>query len=233
MKRYFISMICLIIILIHCAAPKTFVHPEYQKKKITDAKLLISATADSNVVHNENVFEDIGFKLSKNDYLTIFGQTLENNLEVRSKFLSVDYIKSDTEGLTSQNLKVNEEETITLKLPENPLKTEIRGSVFILYLQDVDITMLKERTETSKPNKYYGSSGTSASQIKVENIQFHNYYVSANAKFAIVDNKNSKVVSYGSLAAKEQYMIPNSAQDVMNKTVRILVKDILNGTPFK
>ncbi len=233
MKKFTLGFIILVILTFGCKAPQTFVSPDYQNQNIDTAKLLISTPADSNVVYNHKVFEDIGFILSRDEYLTVFGQALEENLETRSNFLSVDYIKHNNKSLISQSLKINEDKMINLNLPGKPLETNINGSVFILFLQDLDITMLKEPYETSKPNKYYSSSGSTASQVKVENMKFNNYSIAAEVIYAIVDNKNANVVSYGSITSKEQYMVPNSVEDVMNKTVRGLVKNILNSTPFK
>jgi len=230
---YFTLFLVILSIFMSCTSKNTFVKPEYRDKKIRNATLLIPPIVCTDIIHNEEIFNEIGISHAKEVYFSLFSDNFKKFLKSKSTFQKVDYLAYQLQSeFENYVLNLNEKEKINIDLPKKQIEFDSSGEVYILFLQDLIVSFSKEQKETSLPVKHYTVTGDTEKEAIFHSLKMYNYYIKLQTKYAIFDNTLCKVVSYGNVTVKEKYFMPKVIENLMEESINKLVKDILENTPF-
>ena len=220
---------------IACQSKSRLVRPEYRNQKIKNATLLIAPVNSVTFTLSDELKNEFGFNVSEKENFTLFSNSLKQFLKTQSTFDKVtyaDYIVEPELEPCILELGGNKKMTINLPKSEQFVKSDSLPEVFVLFLQDVGVSFIKEQKDTSVPVKYYTTTGVTAKDMKLQLQKDFNYYIIHSGTYAILDGKSQKLVSYGKINVKRQYLGLDGFEEAMNKSIIKIVDTILKGTPF-
>jgi hypothetical protein len=232
--RYLILNITLGLILISCSGQKFTIAPEYLNKKISDGTLLIPTIDKIIIKQDEQLFNDEELNNIEKECFKLLGDLLKNNLKSGSSFREINYVELKTKpNLESQTLILSNGDKIYLNIPTSHIEVKHAGNIYLLFLEDVNLALIKEQTDTSDPAKHYTVAETDDNDVKIQKAKFYNYYLLFQMKYLIYDNANDKVVSYGTSSLKQRYKNQNNTENLLTIAIEKAAKEIISGTPFE
>jgi hypothetical protein len=233
-RLYFLLLTLLGLTLISCSGQKFTVAPEYRDRKINDGNLLIPTIDKIIINQDDKFFTDDDLVKIEGECFKLMGNNFKDYLKANSAFQHVNYIElKNKPDFDAQILDLNNDDRIYLNVPKAPVEINIPGKMFLLFLQDVSLSLSKESRDTSDPAKHYDISASDTHDIKITNSKNFNYYLIFQMKYLIYDNANGKIVSYGSSSVKQKYDLTQNVDDLVIKAIEKISKEVVAKTPFE
>jgi hypothetical protein len=215
--RFIISTFLLGLLLISCGVSTTVLMKEYEGQKLTGKQIAIVRLFEQPMISNkDDVIDDLGPGIPEEVYSSFFNEKFVNVFKNSNRFSNVYYIdnlsKSELEELT---LNINNEEQMKFFLPSVDSKISIE-SEFILFIDNLQVSRI-----AAQSGNWIGGNYSGGSFGKL----YHQMY------FAIWDNSQGKVVSYGRVE-EDTSVIFALTRDNWFSVIRGLCNKILASSPF-
>ncbi|MCX6170787.1 MAG: hypothetical protein NTX65_15715 [Ignavibacteriales bacterium] len=233
-NRKDLFFLLIIPIFISCASKNYIINPEYRDKKISNANLIIPTIKDVNFSQFSNIFSEDEVKRIKHDFSLLLSENLRNELKSRSTFSDIKYasFKSKPE-FGSKVFDLNEKEKISFSLPKNRIESDIAENVFLLFLEDVTLSLINEEKDTSDPAKHYSVTSTPGNDPLLNPAKFYNQSLHLDLKYCLYDNNNGKTVLFGRFSEKQKFTEISVAENIIKKGIEKFAKKVFENTPFE
>lgn len=216
-----------------CSGQKTFILPEYQGKTFTKPGLFIVPERDTLSILDQKLFYEVGLNLSRINILDGFNNSLKNMILQESNFNSIGLLETDISPiLATKFLNFGSSKKLNMELPSNPLKIQYDGDIFLLLIDDLKVVFSKSKRESSDPAKSYTVSRTPGDNNLLHNMKSYEYFVSIQVKYALIDNQNTGLISYGIVSSKDDFDLNKGFNGLLDGMLKDLAKAILADTPF-
>ena len=236
MKRSIVYFIFgwLLIILASCAPQSRFINPEYSNKIITHPLLLLPQFENSDFIKNENLFNDLDIYYTREEYYAYFISNFEKSIKDQSTFEKIQYMSYETTPhYETRILDLNKKEKFTFDLPSQPIKLNVSGSVFILFLEDLVLSFVKKTKEATTSTRTYTASGVTEKDVKLDAIKEYKYYITLESKYVLYDNNTGDLVSYGTVTNLERFIPPTPIENSIRRLIKDFAGNIFKQTPFE
>lgn len=207
--------------LIGCTQGSVVVMKEYKAHKTMDKKVTIVKLFDkATILNTDDVVDDLGAGVPDEVYNTFFAENFTTEIQKNWCCNKAEFVgKEKISGLEEKELEINSKEKMKILLPRENTKigTDSLASDFFLFIDKPVIL----RTD--------GTTGTAIAGGMLTGGSFAKLYQSIY--FAIWDNNNARIVSYGKVEANSDIvfaMTKGNWESVLNK----IAKQIVYFSPF-
>lgn len=223
-SKIFWLTISSVILLIGCSASTVVVMDEYSSKKITDKKLTIIKMYETPAISNyDDVLDDIGDGVPELVYNNYFKEYFTASIKNNTLLSQVKYIDDfPKSSLTEKMLAISKQEKFRALLPQEESKIDSLECDFILFIYSIS----SNRVKGSSGNWF----GTPGGVGYFSGGSFPKLFQQLN--FAIWDNTNRKLVSYGRVD-DESTIVINMTKGNWDSVTRGLAYKVLEASPFK
>jgi hypothetical protein len=228
-------LILLIIpILISCSSKNYFVNPEYRDKKISDANLVIPTVNEVKFYQFAQIFNEGEIEKIKKDFSLLLSDKLKGELKSRSTFSDIRYasFKAKPE-FESKEFDLNEKEKISLSLPKNRIESDISENLFLLFLEEITLSLENKEKDTSDPAKHYSVTSTPGNEPILNPMRLYNQILVLDLKYCLYDNSTGKTVLFGKFSSQQKFAENSMAENIIKKGIEKFAEKIFENTPFE
>ncbi len=236
MFRFRKNLLILLImpIFISCASKNYFVNPEYRGKKINGANLVIPTVSDVKFYQFTQIFNEGEIEKIKQEFSSLLSSNLKVELKSRSTFSDIKYATFKTKPeLESKEFDLNDKDKISLTLPKNRIKSDISENLYLLFLEDITLSLINEETDTSDPAKHYSISATPGNDPLMDKLRLYKQNLVLDLKYCLYDNNTGKTVSFGRFSSKQKYSETSSAENIIRTGIGKFAEKVFENTPFE
>lgn len=232
-KEILFMLLSAAVIIISCTAKNYFIESGYEDQKISGGLLLIPKINNLNIYQEESVFNEAELDSIKNRFLSGFGTELNKEILQVSNFKNVGNMEyKQLPEFRKQSFFINEKEMLEISVPRDRIAIQSKDNVFILFIENGIINLLKDERDTSDPAKHYSVSTTPAGGVDLHNLKFYDNQFSFSANYLIYDNTNAKVVKCGTVNTKYKHTQNTDLDDLVLKITTGTAEKILKDSPF-
>ena len=221
-------------IFISCASKSYFVNPEYRDKKINGANLVIPTVNDVKFYQFTQIFSEAEIEKIKQEFSSLLSRNLKDELKSRSTFSDIKYATFKTKPeFESKEFDLNDKEKISLTLPKNRIESDISENLYLLFLEDITLSLINEESDTSDPAKHYSISATPGNDPLINKLRLYKQNMVLDLKYCLYDNNTGKTVSFGRFSSKQKYTETSSAENIIKIGIEKFAEKVFENTPFE
>lgn len=223
----------LIICNLSCSQKGQFVNPKYENRDIARATLAVAPLQTRpQIIYPLEVREYLKMDIPEELYVSFIHDGLPLSLKSESQFgqiISASYKNQPL--LQPRILNLNDDEIISVSLPLDTLEFESGQPHFTLFLENLNLTIQKDKIEDADLAKKYKISGNVERDATYTYAKGYKFLLIQNASFAFYDNKTQKLAAYGKIQA-ETIMSDQTLDLVFKDCMDDLAKALVKSTPF-
>ena len=234
MKKRFVLIVSTALLLSACSSKDYFISPDYAGKRIQNVSLIIPTVKEFKIRQTENIFTEDELKNIIKKFVEAISENLKSELGANTSFKKIDFIDIN-ERVSKENVEVpfTRGETIYLNLPKKPLSFAEPDDVYILFFENLALSIYKKERETSDPAKHYTVSTPSPSEAKLSPTKLSDQIFACEVKYAIYDNQLGKPVAYGILTFEDKIAENSDMDKLVKRFVKKIAAAVVNDTPFE
>ena len=234
MKAKSVFLLTTTVLLAACSSRTYVTSSAYVGKIIPNMVLLIPNLNHCNIIDRNHLFNEEEKVKVENDCLKQFNSNFAEAVQDNSNFRKVYSVKMIVDQKSEKKiLPINDNESITLELPQEPIKLETTEDTYILYLENFDIAIFKESVDTSDPAKHYNVSEISPDNPVLQNAKFLDQFFSITFTYAVYENNSMELICYGKINVKDKMKKGVNFEKTLVKTFDKIAAKILKETPFE
>jgi len=193
-------LIIISLILFSCSSKNYVIAPEYKGIKIHNASLIIPNIDKVITLQSDDLFTTNELDEIREQYIKLLNSELREEINANSELGQVVNVNLKP-SFEFETIRVNyKNETLPLDVPIASLKAE--DNSFILFLQNLYLTIIKEQQDTSDPAKHYSVTPTPGNETAINKMKMFKYFFHFRLNYFIYDNTGNKIVSYGRMEKK-------------------------------
>ncbi|MEW6652163.1 MAG: hypothetical protein AB1394_01710 [Bacteroidota bacterium] len=223
-------------LLVSCSSKDYFIVPEYADKRIEKASLIIPTVKEFNISQDEYLFAEEELMAINKQFVESINSKLLNEIDANSTFNKIDFV--DIEGrISKENVKLpyTKGGSIHLNLPTKPLSiagTE-QQNLYILFFDQISLSIYKKQRETSDPAKHYTASTPAPTEARLTPAKLMDQVFACEIKFALYNNQLGKPVAYAIKIFEERISENHDIEKLVDKFVDKIAAYIVKDSPFK
>ncbi|MFA7229092.1 MAG: hypothetical protein WC061_08655 [Melioribacteraceae bacterium] len=220
--------------LLSCAPKNHVINKEYLEKKINGANLVIPRVDEVNFHQFSEIFNGPEIKKIKNDFSLLLSSELKYELKSVSNFSEIIYasFKAKPE-FESKEFNLDGKGNISFQLPRNPIESDIAENLFILFLEDITLSIENKENDSSDPAKHYSVSTTPGDETVLNPVRLHNKTLVMKLNYCLYDNGNGNVVSFGTFSSDHKFMENSIAENLIKSAIKKFAGKVFVKTPFE
>lgn len=229
--------IVFILFILNCgSASKKYIQPEYLKKKINDASLLVAPIQGISFSISDEMVQELNLSMTEETHRSLFANVLKKSFTSQSTFKEIypgDY--KERQDFKRYAWDVGKNGKVEMDIPKSYAWIDSRfpEDGFILFLKGVNLYINKEEKDSAKPAWHYTVSGDSEKDAMLHPLKYYNYYVHYDAAYALFNRNLDTFVTYGKANVKRSLQDRESFDKVLMDCIKKLSKQIVNQTPFE
>lgn len=216
-----------------CANKRTYVHSSLESKNVA-AETLVLLSTEPQIIYPDDIKSELQYELSADLYAQALRSGLPHSLQSQSRFKQVMFqpIKHNFD-VQPQVFSLNDDRIVSIHLPTRSVAVDSLRPEWLLVLENVAVTVQRDRVEDSDPRKRYKiAGGTAERNATVQNVFHYKYNIVQTSYFAFFDNHTANVAAYG-IVETETPMSNESMNLVLKRCMDDFASAILKDTPFK
>ncbi|HEX9653425.1 MAG TPA: hypothetical protein VGA99_06920 [bacterium] len=235
MKRTIFIAGAACLLLAACAKKGAYVNPSYENKDIVATTLVLAPlTAEPQINYPEEIKQDLLRDFPQDLYAAFIRTGLPQSLKTQSQFKEAgsDAFKGSP-LLQPRIFNLTNDQLLSVSLPVAPgIEFDSLRADFVLFLENVTLSLGRDRVEDSDPRKTYKvAGGTDETDATFQSVRGYRFNLLHTSYYVFYDNHTGKVAAYG-VAQTETPVTNESVEFIFKHSMDDLAGAILKNTPF-
>lgn len=229
-------LLLLVSLLVSCSSKDYFISPEYAGKKIEKASLIIPTVKEFKISQTENLLTEDELMAINKKFVESISNNLINEIAANSTFKKIDFVEIE-DRISKENVELafTQGETIHFDLPKKSIMfTDAEKSeIYILFFDNLSLSIYKKQRETSDPAKHYTASTPAPTDARLTPAKLSDQVFACEIKYALYDNQQAKPVAYGIKTFEDKVSENSDIEKLVAKFVEKIAAYVVNDTPFE
>lgn len=231
-----LGLLLLVCLLASCSSKDYFVSPEYAGKKIEKASLIIPTVKEFKITQTDNLLTEEELMAINKKFVESISGNLINELGANSTFKKIDFVEIE-DRINKENVELafTVGETIHFDLPKKTitLAGSEKSEIYILFFDNLNLSIYKKQRETSDPAKHYTASAPAPTDTRLTPAKLSDQVFACEIKYALYDNQAGKPVAYGIKTFADKISENSDIDKLVAKFAEKIAAYVVKGTPFE